>query len=181
MISDLKLQIQKSTDHLKKEFASLQTGRASVALVEDIQVDSYGTLSPMKQIANIACPDPKTIRIEPWDKNAVGSIEKAIQEAKIGINPQNMGTFIFLPIPPMTEERRKQIVKLVHELGEKAKISIRSVRHESMKFIKLQKEENEISEDQQKDLENDIQKLVDQGNKDIEVLAKKKEKEVMSI
>lgn len=181
MIADLNSQIQKSTDHLKKEYAALQTGRASVALVEDIQIDSYGTLAPLKQIANIACPDPKTIRIEPWDKNAVGSIEKAIQESKIGINPQNMGTSIFLPIPPMTEERRKQIVKLVHELSEKTKISIRSARQESMKFIKLQKEENEISEDQQKDLESEIQELINRANKDVEELAKKKEAEVMSI
>lgn len=181
MITELKTQIQKSIDHLKKEYASLQTGRASVALVEDIQVDTYGTLAPLKQIANIACPDPKTIRIEPWDKNALANIEKAILESKIGINPQNMGAFIFLPIPPMTEERRKQIVKLVHELSEKAKISIRSARQEAMKFVKLQKDENEISEDQQKDSENEIQETVNEANKDVEELAKKKEKEIMSI
>lgn len=178
---DLQAQVQKSIDHLKQEFASLQIGRASASLVDSVTVEVYGAASPLKQVANISCPDAKTIKIEPWDKSLVGDIEKAVHEANIGITPQNMGESIFLPIPPMTEERRKDIVKKVHQLAEDTKISIRNSRHDAMKFIKLQKEENEISEDQQKDLESDVQEIIDKSNKEIEELSKKKEQEILTV
>jgi ribosome recycling factor len=178
---DLKNQIQKSIDHLKQEFATLQIGRASASLVDSVEVEVYGASSPLKQVANISCPDAKTIKVEPWDKSLVGDIEKAIQEANIGINPQNMGESLFLPIPPMTEERRQEIVKKVHQLTEEAKISVRNARQEAMKFIKLQKDENEVSEDQQKDLESEAQEIVDKSNKEIEELAHKKEQEILTV
>ncbi|MCK5460747.1 ribosome recycling factor [Candidatus Gracilibacteria bacterium] len=181
MNSSLQTQLQKSIDHLKKDFSALQIGRASVALVEDIEIDSYGTKMPLKQVANIACPDPKTIKIEPWDKGLLQTIEKTIQESNIGINPQNMGDALFLPIPPMTEERRKQVAKLVHELTEKAKISIRSIRQDSMKFIKMQEEENEISKDEQKDFETEVQEKINDANTQIDEISKKKEQEILSI
>ncbi len=174
-------QIDKAIEHLQKEFASLQTGRANTALVEDIEVESYGAMVPLKTVANISCPDPKTIKIEPWDKTIIGPIEKAVQEANIGINPQNMGDHLFLPVPPMTEERRRDLVKLVHEFGEKAKISVRNARHDEMHDIKELKEAGEISEDAQKDMETQTQEATDKANKRIEEIAKNKEQDIMSI
>lgn len=181
MITELQDHLEKAINHLKAEFGSLQTGRASTALVDELEVESYGSKIPLKQVANIACPDAKTIKIEPWDKNLVKAVEKAIQEANLGINPQNMGEFIFLPIPPMTEDRRKGMVKMVHELAEKAKISIRTVRQDSMKIAKKQEEDKEISEDQLKDLEKDLQDVVDKANKEVDTISKNKEQEVLTI
>ena len=181
MSHDLKTDIAKAIDHLRSEYAKLQTGRANAALVEELEVESYGSMMALKATANITCPDAKTIRIEPWDKSLIGEIEKSIQSANIGLNPQNMGDSIILPIPPMTEERRKDIVKIVHKLGENAHISIRSARHEAMKTIKHQKDEKEISEDQQKDAESDVQEAIDKANKEVDELMKVKETDVMSV
>lgn len=178
---DFSAQITKAIDHLKKEFAGLQTGRASAALVDDIHVESYGAQMNLKSVANISCPDAKTIKIEPWDKSLMSEIEKAIQSSNIGINPQNMGEHIFLPVPPMTEERRKQMVKVVHEMVENAKIAIRNARHDEMKSIKLLKDESEISEDEQKSMEKEVQEKVDVANKEIEEIGKNKENEVMTV
>jgi len=181
MSQDLQTQLDKAIEHLQKEFSTLQIGRASSALVEEIEVESYGSMMQLKAVANISCPDAKTIKVEPWDKTVLPDIEKAIQEANIGINPQNMGEHLFLPIPPMTEERRKQLVKFVHELAEKAKISIRNARHDELKMIKLQKDENEISEDEQKDLESTVQELVDAANLKVDEAAKHKEKDILTV
>ncbi len=180
-MDELQAQLQKAIAHLKAEFTSLQTGRANVSLVDEIEVESYGSKMPLKQVANVSCPDAKSIKIEPWDKNLVKDVERAIQEADIGINPQNMGESIFLPIPPMTEERRKDMVKLVHKLAETARISIRNARHDAMKLAKLEQEEGVLSEDQQKDLEADIQKEVDVFNEKVETLSKNKEQEVLTV
>jgi len=173
----LQQELQKAIDHLKKEFATLQVGRANVALVDEIEVESYGSMMPMKSVANISCPDPKTIKIEPWDKSVLGELEKAIQQANIGINPQNMGEHLYLPIPPMTEERRGQLVKMVHEMAEKAKISVRNVRHDAINHL----DSDELSEDQMRDAKNDIQEAVDKANSEIETLAKNKESEVKTV
>ena len=177
----LQQELQKAFDHLKKEFSTLQIGRANVALVDAIEIESYGTMMSLKSVANISCPDPKTIKIEPWDKSLLGEIEKVIQQAKIGINPQNMGEHLYLPIPPMTEDRRLQLVKLVHEMAEKAKISVRNARQDAIKTVKAQKENDELSEDQLRDAESDIQASVDAMNKEIETLAKNKETEVKTV
>lgn len=181
MLEELQAQIDKAINHLKTEFTALQIGRANASLVDEIEVESYGSKMPLKQVANIVCPDAKTIKIEPWDKNLVKEVEKAITEANIGINPQNMGESIFLPIPPMTEERRREMVKLVHELAEKAKISVRNARQDVMKMVKMQEDEKEISEDQRKDLEADVQERVDEANKSIDVTAKNKESEILTV
>jgi len=178
---ELKSQLKKAITHLQRQFAQLQAGRANTTMVEDLQVESYGAYSPLKNIANIGTPDAKTIRIEPWDKSVIGEIEKAILQADLGINPQNMGEYILLPIPPMTEDRRKALVKIVHEEGEHAKISIRNARAEARDLVKMQKDDKEISEDQAKDLENDIQAEVDKANKEIDEMTKAKEKDILSI
>jgi ribosome recycling factor len=174
-------QLENAITHLQKEFSALQIGRASTVLVEDIEVESYGSMMPLKSVANISCPDPRTIKIEPWDKSIVGNIERSIQEANLGINPQNMGEHLFLPIPPMTEERRKQMVKFVHELAEKTKISIRNARHDELKSIKALKEENEISEDEQAAMEKEVQTAVDKANQGVDERAKLKEKDILTV
>lgn len=181
MSADLQNQLNKAIEHLQKEFSTLQIGRASTALVEELEVESYGSMMQLKAVANLSCPDPKTIKVEPWDKSLMADIESAIQSANIGINPQNMGEHLFLPIPPMTEDRRKQLVKFVHELAEKTKISIRNARHDELKMIKMQKDEGEISEDQQKDLEATVQELVDGANQKVDESAKHKEKDIMTV
>lgn len=180
-VPSLSAQLENALSHLQKEFAALQIGRASAVLVEDVEVESYGSMMPLKSVANISCPDPKTIKIEPWDKAIMASIEQGLQAANLGINPQNMGEHLFLPIPPMTEDRRKQLVKFVHELAEKTKISIRNVRHDELKSIKALKEEGELSEDEQKRLEKKVQEQVDQANQGVDERAKQKEKDILTV
>jgi len=181
MISDLQNQLRKSLDHLRSEFAKLQIGTANASIVDRLEVESYGTKTPLQNLANISCPDPKTVKIEPWDKSLVGEIERAIVSADLGLNPQNMGEFIFVPIPPMTEERRRETVKLVHAEAETAKISIRNIRHDAMKKVKTQKDNDEISEDEQKKLEKQIQEKIDDANREVDELAKKKEANILEV
>jgi len=180
MIQDLSSQLQKVVDHLRSDFSGLHIGRANTALVDEISVQSYGAQMPLKATANISCPDSQTIRIEPWDKNIIGEIEKSIREADIG-NPQNMGQYILIPVPPMTEERRKQMVKRVNEMTEDARISVRNVRQDALKNVKAQKEAKEISEDELGRFEKQIQEKVDEINKSIEEVSKKKEQDILTI
>ncbi len=178
MISGLETTIAGAVAHLKQVYGGLQAGRASAALVDDIQVESYGSMMPIKNLANISCPDARTLRIEPWDKAMVGAIERGIVIADIGITPQNMGAHILLPIPPMTEERRKKLVKVVHEEAESTKIIIRNARQEAMKKVKA---DADLSEDEKKRFEKDIQEAVDARNKEVEELAKKKETDILTV
>lgn len=180
MISDASAQLQKILDHLRSEFSGLHIGRANTALVDEIEVESYGARMPLKATANISCPDSQTIRIEPWDKNVMGEIESALRDADVG-NPQNMGQYILLPIPPMTEERRKQMVKRVHEMTENARISVRNVRQDVLRKLKAQKDEKEISEDEEARLAKQVQEKVDETNKNIEEVSKKKEQDILTI
>lgn len=178
MISDLEKTVTGAVAHLRQVYGGLQAGRASASLIDDIQVESYGSMMPLKNIATISCPDARTLRIEPWDKAMVGVVEKGIVIADIGITPQNMGAHILLPVPPMTEERRKKLVKIVHEEAENAKIVIRNARQEAMKKIKA---DADLSEDEKKRFEKDIQELVDARNKEVEETAKKKETDILTV
>ncbi len=178
MISALETTISGALDHLRQVYSSLQAGRASASMVDEIQVENYGSMMPIKSVATVSCPDSKTIKIEPWDKSAIGGIEKAIQIADIGIMPSNMGGHILLPIPPMTEERRKKLVKTVKDEGETAKISVRNSRQDVLKKVKA---DADLSDDDKKGLEKDVQDVVDKANKDIEEMAKKKEADVMTV
>ena len=146
-----------------------------------MQVESYGTHMALRTSANISCPDVKTLKIEPWDKNHIGEIEKTLRASNLNINPQNMGDYILLPIPPLTEERRKQIVKLVHDMSENTKISVRQARQDALKDIKRQKDDKEISEDEFKKKEKHIQDQINQANKEIDTLTIQKEKEVLTV
>jgi len=178
MVDALQKTIDGAAEHLRQTYSTLQAGRANTAMVEDLEVESYGAMMQLKATSNISCPDARTVRIEPWDKSLIGKIEKAIVEADLGINPQNMGDNILLPIPPMTEDRRKKLVKIVHEEAEHAKIAIRNARQDTMKKIKA---DADLSEDEKKGLEADAQERVDAANKKIEEMAKKKETDILTI
>jgi ribosome recycling factor len=176
-----KTYFDKAIDHLRHELAGLRTGRASGALVDSLMVDSYGAKTPLAHIATITIPDSRTIAIQPWDKSNMQAIEKAIQTSNLGLNPANDGNLIRLSIPPMTEERRKEMVKVVGQLAEQARIAIRNSREEMMKELKRSQESNEITEDELENAKEDLQKVVDSYNEQIKELVAAKEQEVMTI
>jgi len=175
-ISSFTADAEKLLHHLHGEFGKLQTGRANAALVEHIEVESYGQRMPLKAVASISVQDAKTINIQPWDKSALQAIEKAIQIANIGINPVNDGTLIRLNLPPMTTERREQLKKIVHTLSEESRISVRQARQKALDAIK-----QDPNETVRKSLETQLQKEVDAMNAKIDEARKKKEEEVMKI
>ena len=171
----------KAISHLEDEFSSLQVGRASSSLVENLMVDSYGTLQPMKAVASISIPDAKTVQIQPWDKSMLAALEKAIQNSDLNLNPVNNGASIILSIPPLTEERRRDLVKVVNQLSEDAKISVRNARHDAMSKLKKMEHDKELTEDDKKKGEKQIQEKTDEMNAKISELAKKKEQAIMTI
>ncbi len=171
----------KAIDHFKQELGGLRTGRANPALVENVMVESYGSKMPLTHIASVSIPDAKTIAIQPWDKGNIGPIEKAIQAANIGLNPVNDGMLIRLSIPSMTEERRKEMVKLLGQISEKAKIAIRNVREEIIKEFKKQQEEENLTEDDLAGMKKDLQEVVDKYNEQVKEITAFKEKEIMTI
>lgn len=180
-ISKAKDQFQGALEHLKQEFIKLQTGRANPALVEGMLIDVYGSAQPLKNIATITTPDPRTIAIQPWDRANLAAIEKSIRESDIGIQPSNAGTAVMLNIPPLTEERRQDLVKVVHRLTEEAKISVRNARHDCHAKFKELKASDEITEDDVYGGEKSLQEHVDSANLEIDTLAKQKEESVMTV
>ena len=173
--------MQKTLDVMQANFAAVRAGRANAAVLDQIKVDYYGSPTPINQIASIASPDPRTLTIQPWDKGTLKLIEKAIQASDLGINPQNDGVIIRLAFPQLTEERRKDLIKQVRKYGEDSKTAIRNIRREAMdNFKKLQKK-SEITEDDQKTAEKDMQKLTDDYIADVDKLVAKKEKELSEI
>ena len=172
---------QKSVEHLKSEFGKLRIGRASAALVEDMNIDAYGSPQSLKAVASISIPDARTISIKPWDKGLIGAIDKAVRESDLGLTPNNNGESILLNIPPLTEERRKELVKVVHKMAEDAKITIRTKRQDAMSKFKTMEKDNEMTEDDRVGSEKKLQEKVDSANREIEELAKSKEAEVMTI
>lgn len=173
--------MKKTTEVLSSQFDSVRAGRANVAVLDQIKVEYYGTPTPIQQIASVATPDPRSLTIQPWDASSLKLIEKAILESDLGINPQNDGKVIRLAFPQLTEERRKDLIKQVKKYAEEAKVAIRNIRRDAMDFYKEQKKKSEITEDDLKDVEKDMQKLTDDYIKEIDVIAAKKEKELMAI
>src|SRR3989344_4998581 len=170
--------LRKSIDHLKTEFGKLQTGRASAALIENVPVDAYGQIQPLKAVCGVSVQDAKTLLVQPWDKSIISDVEKALVKANLGTMPTNEGAQIRIVLPPMTEERRRQLAKIVKELAEEAKISIRQQRQEVHTNAK---KDTSRSEDEQRGFEDDVQKEVAAANKEIEDLAKHKEEEIMKV
>ena len=173
--------MQKTLDVLAKELAAVRAGRANPAVLDKITVEYYGAPTPLNQVAAISTPDPRTLAVQPWDGSVLKAIEKAIQVSDLGINPQNDGKQIRLSFPPLTEERRKELTKLVRKTAEESKVAIRSIRRDAVDQVKKLKKNNEITEDDQKKAEEDIQKLTDAAIKDIDKIDAEKEKEIMEV
>lgn len=171
----------KALDHLHHELAGIRTGKANPALLDSIKVEYYGQSVPIKQVANVAVPDSRLITIQPWERSLIGAIEKAIQASDLGLNPQNDGTLIRLPIPPLTEERRKDLVKVVKRLGEDTKVAVRNVRREANERIKKMEKDHEISEDEMHKRQDGVQKMTDEFVSKVDESIAAKEKEIMEI
>lgn len=180
-LDDSGIKFESVVSHLIDEFKNIRTGRANPMLVEELVVDYYGTPTPLQQVASISTPDANSIVIQPWDKTALKDIEKSIQASDLGLNPVNEGESIRLPIPPLTEDRRKELVKVVNTKTEEAHVAIRSVREDIWKATKDQKTNGDISEDDMYQQQKDLQKMVDEFNKKIKNLSDVKEKEIMAI
>ncbi len=181
MLEKAKNWIEKSLHHLEVEFSKLQAGRANPAMIEDVRVDSYGSLTPIKNVASINILDSQTLSIVPWDRSQIHSIAKAITDAGVGLNPQTMADSVMIKIPLLTEERRKDLCKVAKKFSEEAKVSVRNSRQDSLKDIKVGKDAKEITEDDVKNYETQLQKLVDDANKKIDESLKKKEEDIMKV
>lgn len=173
--------MEKCLDSLDRDFSTIRAGRANPNVLNNVVVDYYGTMTPLNQMAAISVPEPRMLVIQPWDATTLSSIEKAINIADIGINPQNDGKVIRLSFPQLTEEDRKVLVKDVSKRGEEAKVAIRNVRRDSMDDIKKLKKNNEITEDDQKYGEKELQNITDKYIKQVDEMEKKKETEILSI
>lgn len=173
--------MKKSMESFERDLQGMRTGRASVGLVDTIMVDYYGTMTPLKQLGTINTPEARMITIQAWDKGAVAAIEKAIQKANIGLNPSVDGMLVRLPIPPLTEERRKEMVKMVHRRLEEAKISIRNVRREAIDELKALEKDKRISQDDQKRAEATLQKTTDTYTDRAQKASDAKEADVMKV
>lgn len=171
----------KTIEVVKANFAAVRAGRANAGVLDRIMVEYYGTPTPLNQVAAIASPDPRTLTIQPWDMSLMKAIEKAIQTSDLGINPQNDGRVIRLAFPQLTEERRKDLTKQVKKYGEEGKVAVRNIRRDAMDEIKKATKKSEITEDDQKKLEKDLQDLTDKRCKEIDELTAKKEKELMAV
>lgn len=171
----------KTIEVVKSNFASVRAGRANAGVLDRIMVEYYGTPTPMNQVASVSSPDPRTLVIQPWDATLLKAIEKAIQTSDLGINPQNDGRVIRLAFPQLTEERRKDLTKQVRKYGEEGKVALRNIRRDAMEDFKKMKKNSEITEDDQKNLEKEIQDLTDKRCKDIDELTSKKETELMAV
>lgn len=179
--TELTSKMGKSTDSFKKDLSGLRTGRASINLLDNIMVLAYGTPTPISQVASLSTPDSMTISVSVWDKGVAANVEKAIRDSDLGLNPSSDGTLIRISLPVLTEERRKELVKVANGYTEQAKISIRNIRRDGMESVKSLEKEKIISEDTRKDYEEEIQKLTDKFVNDIDELLKGKQKEIMSI
>jgi ribosome recycling factor len=180
-IKDANSRMNKSLDALRSELSKIRSGKATTALLDGIKVEYYGSMTPLNQVANVTVLDAHTLSITPWDKSVVPAVDKAILEANIGFNPVSDGTNLKIPVPPLNEERRKELVKLVKKFGEDTKIAIRNVRRDANEHLKREEKNKKISEDQLKEAEDKIQKLTDEHVQQIDELLKHKEKEIMEV
>jgi ribosome recycling factor len=176
---DAETRMQGALDALAREFAGVRTGRASTALLEGVRVDYYDTPTPLNQVASVSVPDARTLMIQPWDQSVLTKIERAIQKSDLGLTPVNDGKVIRLTIPPLNEERRKQLAKSVGKLAEEARVAIRNVRREAKEKVKGFLKDKEISEDDERRSEAELQKLTDRSTQKVDELLKKKEQEIL--
>ena len=180
VIKEVEAKMQGALDVLGREFAGVRTGRASTGLLEGIRVDYYGTPTPVPQVASLSVPDPKTLLIQPWDASLLPAIEKAIMKSDLGLTPANDGKVIRLVMPPLNEERRKQLAKAVGKLAEDARVAIRNIRHDANKKLKTMEKEKKISEDDGRRGQDQTQKITDKFIQRVDELLKKKEQEILT-
>jgi ribosome recycling factor len=181
IFKETKAKMDKSIEALRQELANVRSGKATTALLDNIKVDYYGTVTPLKQLGNVTVLDAHTLSVTPWDKSVLNTIDKAILSANLGLNPVSDGTNLKIPVPPLTEERRKDLVKLVKKFGEDAKVAIRNVRREGNEHLKKKQKDAKLSEDLLKEFEDKVQKLTDGHIKDIDEMLKHKEKELLEV
>jgi ribosome recycling factor len=179
--TDTEERMKKAVEAIGKELASIRTGKATTSLLDGIRVDYYGTMTPLSQVANISVPDPRLLVIQPWEKKLIPEVVKAIQKSDLGLNPQSDPNVIRLPIPPLTEERRKDLVKLVKKVVEEGKVAIRNIRRDSNDALKNAEKDKAISEDQSRKGQQRVQEITDEHIEKIEEMLKKKEQEIMEI
>jgi ribosome recycling factor len=180
-LSDATRRMDKSIESTRHEFNSVRTGRASAALLDRIVIDYYGTQTPLKNLATIGTPEARLLTVQPFDPTSLKSIEKAIQESDLGLQPSNDGKLIRLPIPPLTEERRKELVKVVRRYAEDGKVAIRNVRRDVMRHLEELVRKGDVGDDEERRAENQVQKLTDEHTKSIDDLLKHKEAEIMEV
>ncbi len=181
VVSEAEERMKKTIDVLRKDLASLRAGRATPALLDKILVDYYGVPTPINQMANVSVPEPRLLVIQPWDKSVISSIEKAILKSDLGLTPNNDGTVIRLSIPQLTQERRNELVKVVRKKAEDARVAIRNVRRDANEHLKDMEKKHEISEDDFKRAQEEVQKLTDKCIKDVDKILENKEQEVMEV
>jgi len=185
MIPELKKtteqKMQKSLEALKNDLGKIRTGRAHTGILDHVQVDYYGSPVPLSQVANVTLLDARTIGVQPWEKNMIGKVEKAIRDADLGLNPSTMGEIIRVPTPPLTEERRKELIKVVKNEGEDAKVAVRNLRRDANNTLKDALKKKEVSEDDERRAQDEIQKLTDRYVAEVDKLLADKEKDLMAI
>lgn len=181
IIKDAEDRMRKSVEAFRHDLASMKAGRATPAILDKLRVDYYGTPTPINQVANIEIPDARTIMIKPWDRTQLKAIEKAILTSDLGLNPNNDGVVIRLAIPPMTEDRRKELVKVVHKRTEEERVVVRNVRRDANDQVKRSEKDKEISEDESKRAQDEVQKLTDRYIKEVDQIMATKEKEIMEV
>ena len=179
--NDARTRMEKSFESLKADFGGLRAGRAHASLLDGILVEAYGSQSPLSQVGTVSVPDARTLSVSVWDKSLAKAVEKAIRESDLGLNPVSDGQLIRIPIPPLSEERRKELVKVAGKYAEQGKVAVRNVRRDALDGIKKLKKDNEISEDEEKKYENEIQKLTDETIKKIDDELARKEKDIMQV
>src|SRR4051794_40577904 len=181
LIKETRPKMEAVVEDFKRRLANVRTGRASIGLLDSVMVDYYGSPTPLSQMASVAVPEPQLITVQPWDISQVGPVEKAIIASNLGLNPSNDGKIIRLPVPPLNEERRKQLAKQIHEIAEDHRVAVRNVRHAANDTLKKQLKDKEISEDDERSGLDQVQKLTNTYISKVDELAKNKEQEIMSV
>jgi ribosome recycling factor len=181
LVQDAQKRMDASVEHTRTEFNTVRTGRASAALLDRVQIDYYGQQTPLKQLATINVPEPRMLTIQPFDPTSIKAIEKAIQESDLGLTPSNDGKLIRLPIPQLTEERRKELVKVVRNMAEEHRVAVREVRRDALRHLQELVRNGEVGDDDERRSEQEVQKLTDAHTKSIDELLKHKEAEIMEV
>ena len=181
LIKDLRRRMEGAIDALKKELGGLRTGRASPSLLESVSVSAYGTTMPLNQLSTVSAPEPRLLVVQVWDRSMSKAVDSAIREAGLGLNPQSEGQVIRVPIPPLSEERRKELTKVAHKYAEQARVSVRNVRRDGLEALKKREKDRAITQDQHRKLDKDVQTLTDDTIKKVDEALAHKEKEILHV